>query len=68
MRSALVSPVPIMKVAVDSHAEAVRDLHHLEPPLAGLLERRDRRARPLGQDLRAGAGERVEPGRLASGR
>ena len=45
-------------------AEAVRDLHHLEPALAGLLERRDRLARPVRQHLRAGAGDRVQPGRL----
>ena len=64
MRSALVSPVPIIIVAVDDDAVAVGDLHDLEPAVAGLLERRDRRARPGRQHLRAGAGDRVQAGRL----
>ena len=42
------------------HPQAVGDLHDLEPPLAGLLQRRDRGARAGDEDLGTGAGEGVE--------
>ena len=45
-------------------AQPVRGLHHLEPTLPGLLERRDRGPRTGRQHLGAGAGDGVEPGRL----
>ncbi len=45
-------------------AQVVSGLHDLQPALAGLLERRQGRARPRGEHLRARPGDRVEPGGL----
>ena len=37
-------------------------LHHLQPDVARLFQRRDRRTRTSDQDFRAGTGERIQTG------
>ena len=56
--------VPVEHRAVRRDPEAVRGVVHVEPDLGRLLARRDEPPHAVGEDLRAAARKRAEPGRL----
>ena len=54
---------PYSIVTFDAHAEPVRDAMNLEVAVGAALVVRDLPAHALGEDLRAAARQRIEPGR-----